>query len=124
MSQKHTSNNGCDENMLKVELIYDFDCPNVSLIRKLLKKALIEVNLKPHWIEWNRSDKQAPNYVMKYASPTILINGKDVGILTSEISGDAACRIYSDESGKLKGVPSIMQIKVAILKRMPPQGSK
>jgi hypothetical protein len=61
---------------------------------------------------------------MKYSSPTIWINGKDVGILTSEISGDATCRIYSDEKGKLNGVPSIVQIKMAILKEIPHRGVK
>lgn len=110
--------------MLKIELIYDFDCPNVSIVREMLNKVFLELNLKPHWVEWNRSDKKSPNYVMKYSSPTILINGKDVDLLTSEISGDAACRIYSDEKGKLKGVPSIAQIKTAILKEMPSRGCK
>lgn len=109
--------------MLKVELIYDFDCPNVSTVREMLNRAFIELNLKPHWIEWNRSDTKSPNYVMKYASPTILINGKDVGILNSEISGNAACHLYSDESGNLRGVPLISQIKAAILKGCPFQGS-
>ncbi len=73
--------------MLKVELIYDFDCPNVSKIRKMLGKVFLELNLKHHWIEWNRSDQKSPHYVMKYSSPTILINDKDVDVLSSEISG-------------------------------------
>ncbi len=86
--------------------IYDFDCSNVSKIREMLNKVFLELNLKHHWIEWDRSDKKNPHYFMKYSSPTILINDKDVDVLSSETSGDEVCHIYSDEKGKLKRTPN------------------
>lgn len=90
--------------MVNAELIYDGDCPNVEAAREQLKSALTKAGFKTRWQEWVRSDAASPDYVKKYGSPTILIDGKDVA---GALPGDGkSCRVYSDSNGSLSGVPS------------------
>ncbi len=101
--------------MANVELIYDKDCPNVEETRGRLKLALAEAGFGAQWQEWERSDAKSPDYVRGYGSPTILVNGKDVaGALPAD--GAKCCRVYSDKSGKISGVPSSEVITSVLLK--------
>ncbi|MBW7991418.1 MAG: MerC domain-containing protein [Planctomycetes bacterium] len=101
--------------MINVELIYDNDCPNVEETRGRLKLALVEAGLQVQWQEWEWSDAKSPDYVRGYGSPTILVNGKDVaGVLPSD--GAKCCRVYSDKSREISGVPSSEVITSALLK--------
>ena len=101
--------------MVNVELIYDKDCPNVEGTRGRLKLALAEAGFGAQWQEWERSDAKSPGYVRGYGSPTILVNGKDVaGALPSD--GAKCCRVYSDKSREISGVPSSEVIASALLK--------
>jgi len=65
--------------MSSVEFIYEKDCPSVESTRSQLIQVFSKLKIKPHWVEWEISDTSAPDYVRRYGSPTILINGKDVG---------------------------------------------
>ncbi|MEE9160839.1 MAG: hypothetical protein V3V73_03525, partial [Gammaproteobacteria bacterium] len=84
--------------MIKVELIYDSDCPNVELARSVLKQALTQADLDAKWQEWDRADVKSPEYVQGYGSPTILVEGKDIAGESTEDSC-RSCRIYKDENG-------------------------
>jgi hypothetical protein len=100
--------------MVNVELIYDNDCPNKERARAQLRAALTTVGLEPRWQEWLRSDARSPNYVKQYGSPTILVDGKDVG---GALPGDGkSCRVYTDSNGNFSGVPSPKAIASALLK--------
>ncbi len=99
--------------MLKVELIYDRDCPNVAEAREQLRLALAEVGLPPQWQEWDRASLESPAYVRAYGSPSILVNSQDVADV-SPSSNANCCRIYSDQTGRLKGVPSSTAIALAM----------
>ena len=94
--------------MPAVELIYDPDCPNVDGAREQLGRAFVKVGLEPDWQEWNREASGSPGYVRDYGSPTILGEGRDVA--GASPSDAKSCRVYSDESGKLQGVPSLEMI--------------
>jgi mercuric ion transport protein len=98
---------------MKVEFIYDSDCPNVAEARAQLLRAFTETGISPRWVEWNRSSVEAPSYARSFGSPTLLVNGHDVAGQTSA-SGNACCRLYADPSGMLKGVPSVDQIVAAL----------
>lgn len=90
---------------MRVEFIFDKDCPNVEATRSNLKKAFIRLSIKPNWQEWDRASGDSPPYVKSYGSPTILINGND--ILEGETkSGANSCRIYRDSKGVIVGVPT------------------
>ncbi len=64
--------------MTKVELIYDSDCPNVDDARRVLREAFVQADRAPRWVEWNRASRNSPDYVRRYGSPTILVDGQDV----------------------------------------------
>ncbi len=100
--------------MVNAELIYDRDCPNVEPARERLKSALAKAGFETRWQEWERSDAASPDYVKKYGSPTILVDGKDVG---GALPGDGkSCRVYTDSDGNFSGVPSPETIASALSK--------
>ena len=101
--------------MVNVELIYDGDCPNVERARAQLLGAFAEVDLEARWQEWERSDAKSPDYVRGYGSPTILVDGRDIaGTFPKGIA--KCCRVYSNQSGEISGVPSLKAITSALLK--------
>ena len=98
---------------MTVELIYLDECPNVSKARTQLLRAFGEAGLSPRWIEWEQSDAETPVYAWGYASPTILVDGKDVA--GAELSGKGSCcRLYVDPSGGFSGVPAVETIAAAL----------
>ncbi len=100
---------------MKVELIYDSDCPNVNEAKESLIQGLVQAGISIKWREWDRSDPNSPKYVRSYGSPTILVNGRDAVDLKPSKEANC-CRIYKDQKGEIKGAPSIEQIKSALLK--------
>jgi hypothetical protein len=100
---------------IRVELVYDRACPNVDAARAVLRSAFAEIGVAPAWVEWDRSDRDNPDYVHGYGSPTILVNGQDV--VGAEPNADAdCCRLYSSNEGGLRGVPPVAQIVAAMRK--------
>lgn len=98
---------------MNVELIYDVDCPNVAETRARLVEALAAAGLAPQWQEWQRGDEDSPEYVRRYGSPTILVDGRDVSS-ASAMDGSGACRIYTDATGQMSGVPPLENIQAAL----------
>lgn len=96
-----------------VELVYEMSCPNIEAAREQLLKAFQEIKITPHWQEWETSNPEAPEHVLGYGSPTILINGKDVcGEKPAE--NNNCCRVYTDPGGRYKGVPELSDIVEAL----------
>lgn len=98
---------------MKIELVYDSDCPNAEQARINLEQALKQSGIKTEWKEWNRQNENIPSYLKRYGSPTILINGKDIVENMPDSQSDS-CRVYADKDGYLQGVPSVEAIKDAI----------
>lgn len=93
---------------MKVELLYDRQCPNVTGARESLSEALRSMNLPGEWIEWDQASAEAPAYARAFGSPTVLIDGQDLA--GAEPGTDVACcRLY--DAG---GVPSAALIKGAL----------
>jgi hypothetical protein len=68
------------------------------------------------WQEWERGAEATPAALRGLGSPSVLVNGRDVGC-DEDISADAdanSCRIYADESGCLCGAPSAELIAEAL----------
>jgi hypothetical protein len=95
-----------------VELIYDAGCPNVTDARNNLRKALAAADLPRRWREWDRSKPGGPDYARRYGSPTILVDGRDVA--GAAPSDDPACRIYTMDPGRERGVPAVEAIMAAL----------
>ena len=102
------------ERPLRVELIYDADCPNVAATRSLLIKAFTRTGVSARWREWERSSPECPEYARHYGSPTVLVNGRDV-VSSNPIAGDAACRVYTDDKGGLSRTPPLDVLCSALL---------
>jgi hypothetical protein len=98
----------------RVELIYDADCPNVERARAALRQALTALGAREEWREWNRGSPETPESVRRFGSPTVLVNGRDVGGDDGSAAADRSCRIYADASGRVSGVPSPQLILAAI----------
>ena len=100
---------------LRIELVYDDDCPNANECRQALRAALADVGAPPTWKEWNRNADSTPRVLRGFGSPTILIEGQDIFGDTGAPTLDAnSCRVYQDESGCLCGAPAAKLIGSAI----------
>ena len=102
---------------LKVELVYDQDCPNVNECRIALREALTEIGASPVWREWDRNSQETPAAYRSFGSPTVLVNGRDIcGPGATQIPEGNSCRLYhDDERGCLCGAPTAMTIVNALL---------
>lgn len=106
---------------MNVELIYDADCPNVAATRSVLIKAFAKTGASACWREWERSAPESPEYVRRFGSPTILVDGEDV---VPDGKYDAAsCRIYADSAGQIIRTPPFDTICAALLEGAPPRAS-
>ena len=103
---------------MRVELIYDADCPNVAAARSLLIKAFTRTGVSARWREWERSALDSPDYASRYGSPTLLVDGKDVAG-AAPIAGVGACRVYTDGEGKLSRIPQLDVVCSALLNASP-----
>lgn len=102
--------------VLRIELVYDADCPNVERARAVIRAALEELGADGRWTEWNREDAATPDALRSYGSPTVLVNGRDVGCddMGAAPAHPNSCRLYVDDGGCLRGTPSIASIVNAI----------
>jgi hypothetical protein len=74
-------------------LIFDATCPHVEAARAQLREAFARAGRRATWTEWDRAASDAPPYALRYASPTILVDGRDVaGGGTLDASG-SGCRL-------------------------------
>lgn len=98
---------------MKVELIYDADCPNVAAARSMLTAAFAKARIAARWLEWERDNPESPAYARRFGSPTILVDGRDVA---GAVPGgeDASCRVYRSAKGRLAGTPSQDQLLSAL----------
>ena len=96
---------------LKIELIYDHDCPNVPQAREALRQALASLQMEQSWQEWERSDPDCPGYARALGSPSILVNEVDVSPAAHNDS--SCCRVYPENS-QFKGCPDLDSIVSAI----------
>lgn len=100
----------------RVELIYDVDCPNAAGARSSLLKAFAIAGMTPRWIEWDRKAAESPDYVRRYGSPTVLVDGRDVAGAKPDAGADC-CRLYEDEQHVLRGAPSLEALTAALRQR-------
>ncbi len=94
-----------------VELIFSADCPNTHRARQVIIEALTTLRLPSRWVEWDSAAQDAPAYAKAYGSPTILVDGVDVG---GAPPGDTAnaCRLYG--SNEKTGAPPVDRVLAAL----------
>jgi mercuric ion transport protein len=96
-------------------LVYDADCPNLPAARGALREALGHEGLEPQWVEYDRAAPGTPALLLRFGSPTILVEGVDVAGEAGHAAAAASCRVYRGERGL--GVPPAESIAVAIANR-------
>ena len=99
---------------MKVELIYDADCPNLVAARQALFGAFAKARMAAHWEEWERSAASSPSYAKRFGSPTILIDDRDAAGADPD-AGEPSCRLYRADDGRLTRAPSVDQLCSALL---------
>jgi mercuric ion transport protein len=97
--------------MPTVDLVYDAECPNISVARTNLMRAFSLAGIQPKWSEYRIGDPNAPERTRGYGSPTVLVDGRDVAGL--EPSAEVCCRIYTAATGSIQA-PSAEQIAEAL----------
>ena len=102
-------------NLPRIELIYDADCPNINRARAMIEAALIELGAALVWTEWDREAANIPQEYKRFGSPTVLVNGQDVGCdeMESALPIAKSCRVYV-EGECMCGAPSARLIVTAI----------
>jgi hypothetical protein len=95
------------------ELIYDEGCPNIAEARGNLLRAFQLARVEAHWTEWNRQDPATPARVRGFASPTVLVGGRDVA--GGQPGGtDPCCRLYAGPQGEYRRAPEASLIAEAL----------
>src|SRR5712692_948027 len=97
----------------EITLVYDADCPNLPAARVALREALKREGLEPKWVEYDRAAPGTPAPLLRFGSPTILVDGVDVAGEAGRAAA-ASCRVYPTERG-LRGVPPVEAIAGAIV---------
>ncbi|MCB9565778.1 MAG: histidine phosphatase family protein [Myxococcales bacterium] len=95
----------------RCELLWDPSCPNVEAARDALRAALVGLGLGPRWIERRVDDPALPEHARGYASPTILVDGRDVA--GAGPTCGSGCRVYAAGEG-IGGAPSPAMIAAAL----------
>jgi hypothetical protein len=101
--------------MRSVIVLYESSCPSVNEARTNLRRALSLANLPEAWREVDVNAPDTPADWRTLGSPTILIDGDDVG--GAARAAGATCRLYEEE-GRLLRAPSVERI-VARLRAIP-----
>ncbi|GJQ27815.1 MAG: hypothetical protein HBSAPP02_28470 [Phycisphaerae bacterium] len=98
---------------MKVQLLYFAGCPNVETARGALARALRAAGLPPQFDEIDVSAPTTPAPLRQWGSPTILVDGVDVGG-AAEPTG-LTCRLYSRKCcSSQAGAPSETLIRRAL----------
>ena len=88
---------------MKVQLITFAGCPNASAAREALRRVLAAAGIVDRIEEVDTSDPDTPESLRSWGSPTVLIDGLDVG--GQSTPSGPGCRLYSDDRGDVQGVP-------------------
>jgi hypothetical protein len=89
----------------------------VYACRIALREAFAEIGAPPFWREWDRNASATPLAYRRFGSPTVLVNGVDIGgpgaVQTPEGN---SCRLYHDaQRACISGAPSVTTILNALL---------
>jgi hypothetical protein len=95
---------------MRIQLIFSDDCPNVDATRAALLRSLAAEDLSVSFEELDIAAPGTPEHLREWGSPTILIDGTDVGGETAPTG--PCCRLYDGASRR--GVPSDEMIVQAL----------
>lgn len=97
---------------MRVQLLYFDGCPSVPAAREVLREALGAAGLPVAFEEVDVTDPRVPATLRGWASPTILVEGLDVG--GGCVGTGPGCRVYPTPDG-VRGVPATAEIVAALI---------
>ena len=97
---------------MKVQLLTFPGCPNAHAARGTLRSVLASSGIVSPIEEVDTTVPDTPGPLRGWGSPTVLIDGKDVG--GQEAPTGTSCRLYRDEDGRLRGGPSETLLRNAL----------
>ena len=97
---------------MKVQLLSFPGCPNTAAALESLREVLASRRPGVHVEEIDMTATDAPAGLRGWGSPTILIDGQDVGGAVAP--GHTSCRLYRDANGRMQGVPPRALIEAAV----------
>lgn len=99
---------------MNVEILYIADCPSHPRVVKLVREVLATVGVAAEIREVLVRDEAMAGQLRFYGSPTIRINGRDVGSEFQKTQTFAlSCRLYPGSNQV--GLPTAEMIRIALL---------
>jgi hypothetical protein len=92
-----------------IQLLYFPGCPHVAAARQVLQRALSKLDDPSPIVEVDVNDERTPAILRSWGSPTILIDGVDVG---GERPTGSTCRLYP--GSEQPGTPSAALLESAL----------
>ena len=97
---------------MKVQLITFPGCPNAPMARAALQRALASAGIVERIEEVNTADPETPEPLRAWGSPTVLLDGEDVGGMVAPTG--QSCRLYEDDEGRMQSAPPESLIAAAL----------
>lgn len=97
---------------MKLQLLFFEGCPNRAAARAALDQALAHAGVQAQIHELDVNADTTPAALRSWGSPTILIDGEDVGGETRPTG--RSCRLYRDPRGRTSGAPDLERIAAAL----------
>lgn len=97
---------------MKAQLVTFPGCPNIDAARGVLSTALAEAGHRVAIEDIDATSDSCPEELRGWGSPTILIDGRDVGGEPGPMG--TSCRLYTDSLPGNRGVPSVAAVVATI----------
>jgi mercuric ion transport protein len=97
---------------MRIQLITFPECPHTPAARAALRRVLASTGVTYAIEEVNTSALGEHDPLRNWGSPTVLLNGEDVG--GQRVPTGPNCRLYRNDEGNLQGVPPESLITAAV----------
>ena len=97
---------------MRIQLLTFPGCPHALEALKALEQAISRAGLAERVEEVDTTSPLTPPGLRDWSSPTILVDGRDVGGEIAPTGG--GCRLYAHENGELRGAPQAHVLDAAL----------
>jgi len=95
---------------MKIQLVYFRGCPHAAAAREAIERCVRAAGVSAELEEVDTTSAEAPAELRGWGSPTILVDGVDVG--GAPAPQGRSCRLYDNPDNR--GVPSDAAIRAAV----------
>ena len=97
---------------MRIQLLTFPGCPHAHAARQALEQAIARAGLSERVEEVDTTSPLTPPALRHWSSPTVLVNGRDVGGEIAPLGG--GCRLYRHDDGELRGAPQAHDLDAAL----------